>query len=115
MLLLFAGHLPGAHLQNPTEMLGSIAGSVIELSLLLLCAWRFWIYRGAILGPICLLLYVVEIVLKITSGTTNIGWILAYLAIGAMIINGIRGAWSFRMVGKGAHEWLSKEDAELVN
>lgn len=76
----------------------SPAGALVvmgaELAFVLFVAWRFKEGKGAYVGPLLVILYLVEIVAKVASGTTNIGWMIAYAAIFVGLINGVRSAWA---------------------
>ena len=94
-VLQFAGALPapGQPIQNST---GALVGIAIELALVLVAAWRFKIGKGLVWGPAILLLFALELVSKLLAGGFGVAWILFYAAIGAGLINGVRGAWAKR-------------------
>jgi len=40
-----------------------------------------------------LIWFIAESLIKVDNGTTNLGWIFFYIAVAAMIFNGLRGCW----------------------
>lgn len=70
-----------------------IVGAFIVIPLLLLFAWRIYRGKGWLVAGIALIWFVVEVVFKIAGGATNIGWMLFYVAVAAMMFNGFRGCW----------------------
>jgi hypothetical protein len=49
-----------------------------------------------------LLLFVAEVAMKFAQGMAGVAWILFYAAIGAALVNGIRGAWAAQTIGPEA-------------
>jgi hypothetical protein len=99
LFVLWAGHLPGETVNGTAGQLSSLIGIGAELAVILFGAYRFWRGKGLIAGSIVLLLFAAEIVMKFLTGTASIVSILAYSAIGAAMINGIRSAWWRRTLG----------------
>lgn len=77
---------------------GAIIGVLFELTLIMAAAWRFKRGNGLVIGSIVLLVFTLEIVVKIATGTTSPPWFLLYAAVFAGLINGIRGAWAGRLL-----------------
>jgi uncharacterized membrane protein YjfL (UPF0719 family) len=102
VFLLFAGHLPG-EIDGDSKAAG-IVGIGIEMVVALIAAWRFKNGKGLVWGSVVLLMFVVEIALKIGNGSTNVGWFIAYAAIAMALVNGIRGAWAQRTMSFGFSE-----------
>lgn len=98
--LVFSGNIPGLTPGEASDMPFEIAGVLIELALALAAAWRFKIHKGLIIGPIITSIFVLEIISKVSSGTTNFGWIFFYAAVSVGLINGIRAAYSHREMAK---------------
>ena len=94
--LVFAGHLPGE--TNDGTIVSGLVGTLIELAIAVTAAWRFKTGKGLVWGSVVFVMFLVEIGLKVANGTTNIGWLFAYAAIGAALINGLRGAWAQRTI-----------------
>lgn len=94
-ILMSGGTLPvsGTEVDGTT---GALIGILAELVLVLITAWRFRAGKGLIWGSIILIIFAMEIVGKVTSGTTNVGWIIFYAAVGMGLVNGLRGAWAKR-------------------
>lgn len=92
-LLLFMGRMPVSG-DHPTGVEFPLGGMIVELVLVAIAAWRFRIGKGLVWGSFILFTFVLEIVGKVASGTTNIGWFFFYAAVGAGLINGIRAAWA---------------------
>jgi len=82
--------LNGEALTN--QLIGSILGTLIILFL----AWRTSTGKGWLSAGAMLLFFVVEISFKVAGGTTNVGWMVAYVAVGAMMVNGLRACWWLR-------------------
>ncbi len=98
--LFFANRLPG--LGQPQSFAGAVIGMIVELGITAVAAWRFKIGKGLVWGAIIFLLFVVEIIVKIVSGTAGVASIFFYAVIGAGLVNGIRGAWAARSLPPGA-------------
>ncbi len=78
------------------QVLSQIIGNVMVSLLLLFFAYRVYKGKGWFAGGLTLVFFLIEIWFKIANGTTNIGWLLFYIAVTAMLINGIRGCWWMR-------------------
>jgi hypothetical protein len=70
----------------------------VEMAVILIAAWRFKIGKGLVWGAVTLLFFVIELITKLTSGLGHFGWIFFYAAVGAGLINGMRGAWARRSI-----------------
>lgn len=95
VLTIFTGKLPSSG-EAVTQLGGAIFGILVEMSLALAAAWRFKKEKGLVWGSLVLVLFALEIFMKFTSGTTNVGWVIFYAAIFAGLVNGLRGAWAVR-------------------
>jgi hypothetical protein len=95
VFVLLAGHLPG-QAGSQTGAAGTLVGMIIELSVILVAAWRFKFRKGLVWGGITLIMFVVEVGIKISNGTTNFAWFFFYAAVAVGLANGIRGAWAER-------------------
>ena len=81
---------------SPDDFVAQIIGVLLESIIVLVALLRFRKEKGLIWGGIVLAMFALEIFMKIAGGTSNIGWMFAYAAIGAALVNGIRGAWAMR-------------------
>ena len=90
------GGLPGQPQTAGYERIFALAGIAVEAAVTLLAAWRFRIGKGWVAGSIALLLFVIEIGMKLANGFLGIAWYVAYLAIFLALVNGVRGAWALR-------------------
>jgi hypothetical protein len=72
-------------------------------------AYRFSKRKGLWIGAVALLLFALEMYGKVATGTLKAGWIFAYGAITLGLINGVRGAWAARRLGR-----LDEADLETV-
>lgn len=96
-LTFFAGHIPGY--TGPSTNLARIwalVGIALEATLAFVAAYRFGRQKGLWIGTIALLMFVLEIYGKLTTGTLKPAWIFAYGAITLGLINGVRAAWAAR-------------------
>jgi len=85
---------------DPAAQMVAIALVCGELAVALFAAWRFYLGKGLVAGSAALLIFVVEIAMKIFAGPfVGILWYLVYLAIFLGLINGIRGAIALRQMG----------------
>ena len=75
------------------EIQNQIIGTAIILPILLIFSWRVYKGKGWLVGGLTFVWFLAEIAVKIAAGTTNIVWLIAYAAICAMLINGIRACW----------------------
>lgn len=94
-MLLFTGREPIAG-EAVSQTAAAIIGIVIEMTFVLVAAWRFRIGKGLVIGSITLLLFGFEIFSKIVGGTAHAVWLMFYAAIFVGLINGLRGAWASR-------------------
>ena len=76
-----------------------VVGTFVVIPLLLFFAWRIHNGKGWLVAALVLAWFTAEIALKVSGGTTNVGWMLFYVVVWAMIFNGARGCWWMR---KGA-------------
>lgn len=95
ILLLMSERTPvmGQTVESP---IAALIGMLVELAFVLFAAWRFHVGKGKYIGIALLTLYMIEIGAKVLSGTTNVGWMVAYAAILVALVNGVRGAWANR-------------------
>lgn len=85
---------------DPRAKIVAIALVCGELAVALLAAWRFYLGKGLVAGAATLLIFIVEIAMKIFAGPfVGILWYVVYLAIFLGLINGIRGAIALRQMG----------------
>lgn len=73
-----------------------IVGAFITVPVLLYFAYRIYQGKGWLAAGLVLLWFITETGFKVAGGSTNGGWVFFYMAIAAMIINGLRGCWWFR-------------------
>jgi len=73
-----------------------IIGAFIIIPLLLFFAWRVYKGKGWLVAGLVLTWFIAESLIKIAGGTTNLGWVFFYVAVAAMIFNGLRGCWWLR-------------------
>ena len=100
--LLFAAYLN----QDPVNLepldaqsaRDQVIGSAILIPVLLLFAYRVFIGKGWLVAAIVLVWFAAETSWKVLSGSSNAGWIFFYVAVAALIANGLRGCWSLRGV-----------------
>ncbi len=99
VFVFFSGAMPGEEPYATNEdQKYALIGIGIEAALILFLSWRLWAGHGYVSGIILLSLFLLESVLKVTSGTSNVGWIILYLAIAATLLNGIRAALAYKRV-----------------
>jgi hypothetical protein len=98
VFVVAAGGLPGMNKTTPDSLPSEVVGIMMELVVVLVAAWRFHQQKGLIIGSIILLMFVGESIFKIVSKSTNIGWIIFYIAVATALVNGVRGAWAFRQL-----------------
>lgn len=97
VLIAATGGLPWeAAALDPTGRIFALVAITAELGVALFAAYRFWHKKGLVAGALTLLLFVIEILLKLTSGFVGILWYVVYLAIFLGLVNGVRGAWALR-------------------
>jgi len=95
VLLIATNKTPslGQQVESPVS---AALGILLEMAFVLVAAWRFGAGKGLIIGALAFALFLVEVVAKVIGGTTNGGWMIAYVAVAAGFINGLRGAWAMR-------------------
>jgi hypothetical protein len=81
---------------DPDGLPFQFVGIGIEAAVVLFAAWRFKIRKGWVAGSIALLLFLIEIGMKLSDGFAGIFWYVMYLAILVGLVNGIRGAWALK-------------------
>ena len=84
------------HALDAQSIQDQVIGAFIVMPPLLFFAWRVYKGKGWLAAGLVLTWFVVEVSLKIAGGSTNVGWIIFYLAVAAMIFNGMRGCWWLR-------------------
>ena len=89
------------------DILNHILGASIIIPILLIMAWREFKGKGWLVSILVLLWFIVETALKVLGGTTNIGWVIFYIAVASMLINGIRGCWYIRKISKSENEKIA--------
>ena len=89
------------------DILNHILGASIIIPILLIMAWRVFKGKGWLVSILVLLWFIVETALKVLGGTTNIGWVIFYIAVASMLINGIRGCWYIRKISKSENEKIA--------
>jgi hypothetical protein len=100
VLLVSNGALLGAENLDPMERMVGTAFICAELAVALFAAFRFRMGKGLVAGSAALLIFVIEIGMKIFSGPfVGVLWYVVYLAIFLGLINGIRGALALRQMG----------------
>jgi len=94
------GALLGVAEADPMARMVGIGFICAELAVALFAAYRFYLGKGLVAGSATLLMFVIEIGMKIVAGPfLGIFWYIAYLAILLGLINGIRGAIALRQMG----------------
>lgn len=76
-----------------TDIQDQLIGTAVLIPILLFMAWRIFKGKGWLASTLALLWFIAEIAMKILGGTTNIGWMIAYIAIVGMMVNGFRACW----------------------
>ncbi|HEV2818450.1 MAG TPA: hypothetical protein VGW40_14655 [Allosphingosinicella sp.] len=85
---------------DPAARYVAIAMVLAELAVALLAAYRFRLGKGLIAGSATLLIFLLEIVMKLLSGPfLGVLWYIIYLAVFLGLVNGVRGAWARRSMG----------------
>jgi len=84
-------------------------GGFIVLPIILIAAYRVYSGKGWIAGGFILVWFLIEVTVKVVSGTTSFGWIICYAAIAMMIINGIRGCWWIRASKSNSETLMTDE------
>ena len=98
MLLNYAGGL-AFQILTRTEQMIELGSMGAELAIALAAAWRFRQGKGLIIGSVTLLVFVIEVVLKLVSGLfLGLLWYALYFGILLSLINGLRGAWAMRQM-----------------
>ncbi len=82
------------------ELIWLLSGIGIEIGLVLFFVWRVSTGKGYVSAILLLLLFLIEAAAKITSGTTNAGWMIAYLFISIGLLHGIRATLAFKKMSK---------------
>lgn len=73
-----------------------VLGSSLLIPFILFFAYRVFIGKGWLVAGLVLVWFLAEMLLKIASGSTNVGWLVFYVAVAAMMANGIRACWWLR-------------------
>jgi hypothetical protein len=85
---------------DPVARYVTIGFVLAELGVALLAAYRFRLGKGLIPGSATLLIFLLEIVMKLLSGPfLGILSYIIYLAVLLGLANGLRGAWALRSMG----------------
>ena len=87
---------------TPEEIQNTVVGAVVILPILLIFSWRIYKGKGWFVAGLTFAWFLVEIGIKVTNGTTNIGWLFAYFGIASMLINGMRACWWLRSQAKSS-------------
>lgn len=96
-LMFFGVQLPGdTDPVSGSDQIASMAGVGIELIVILLFSWRVSTGKGYVSAIALLLLFLLEIFLKIAGGTSNVGWMFAYAFIALGMFNAIRATLVFK-------------------
>ncbi|HMI18767.1 MAG TPA: hypothetical protein VK533_04410 [Sphingomonas sp.] len=93
VVMAFQAHSNGA---TPLLIAFISTAPAFEAAIGFVAAYRFRYRKGLAIGSIALVLFLIEIVFKITHGAFKPGWTLAYVAIVAGFVNGLRAAWATR-------------------
>lgn len=82
---------------DPAARYVGIAFVLAELAVALVAAYRFRLGKGLIPGSATLLIFLLEIGMKLLAAPfVGILWYVLYLAVFLGLANGIRGAWALR-------------------
>lgn len=82
---------------DPVARYAAITFALAELAVALLAAYRFRLGKGLIPGSATLLIFLLEIGMKLLTGPfLGILWYVIYLAVFLGLANGLRGAWALR-------------------
>lgn len=73
-----------------------VIGSAILIPIMMVFAYRVSVGKGWFVAGLVLVWFLVEITWKVASGSANVGWFVFYVAVAAMIVNGMRGCWWMR-------------------
>ncbi len=92
---------------KPDEALAQFIGVLLEAVIVLIALLRFRANKGLIWGGFVFAIFALECFAKIVGGTANVGWLIVYIAIGASLINGIRGAWAMRYLNPELNDTFS--------
>ena len=98
LLLSGNGAMMGVPQQSdPAARYAGITLVLAELAVALVAAYRFRLGKGLIPGSATLLIFLIEIGMKLLTGPfLGILWYVVYLAVFLGLANGIRGAWALR-------------------
>jgi hypothetical protein len=97
LFVYFANKSPvDASAMDAQNIQDHLLGALIVIPVLLFFAWRVYKAKGWLVAGLVLIWFIFEVALKIAGGSTNIGWIFFYVAVAAMIVNGLRGCWWLR-------------------
>lgn len=105
---IYASKGPMGNALAAQEVQYQVIWTLIIVPLLLIFAYRVYSGNGWLVSGLALIMFSIEAVLKAVSGATNIGWIIFYLALGGMMLNGIRACWWLRS-GSREQELASNE------
>jgi cell division protein FtsW (lipid II flippase) len=78
------------------DIFWQMVGTLVAIPIFLIMAYRIYKGKGWFVSIVFFILFVLEIVAKVIGGTTNVGWIIMYVAVLGMFINGFRGCWYLR-------------------
>ena len=81
---------------NEDDIFWQMIGTLFLIPIFLIMAYRIYKGKGWFVSIVLFILFVIEIVGKVMGGTTNGGWMIMYVVVLAMFINGFRGCWYFR-------------------
>jgi hypothetical protein len=105
VVFAYSGRSPmdGAAIEDEMTIYGMLIADVLLVALILFLCWRIKTGRGWISSVVLLVWFVVEAAFKIVGGSSNVGWIIFYIAMTMGFVEGVRGTWACRDFAKQAN------------
>ncbi len=87
---------------DPVARTSALVSMSIESALVLFFSWRVWTGKGYVSGILLLILFVIEVGLKIAANPGSIFWIVFYAAIAIYFVNGVRATLARKRVSQAS-------------
>ena len=68
-------------------------GYAILIPVQLFLVYRIYNGKGWLASIVLIAWFLVEVGTKVANGTTNVGWVICYVFLTVMLVNGFRGCW----------------------
>jgi hypothetical protein len=86
----------GEAFKSASDKGAALVGIIVTIPVLAVAAWRVYQGKGWLAAGLVGVLFLGDVIIKISTGTTNAGWMIAYVAVFGMLINGVRACWWLR-------------------